>query len=218
MKIRTIYAIIVFLGIIAIIGILGYYYPQIFLGFFQDPLWVSVFVTIVLVVLNGIYAWQVRKTIDEMKKAREAEFMPHVRADLSFFGIIPAMKITNFGKGPAINIKTKIIYSGGETKPWEQTVMSPNESIHFILPGANMNEILQRAAQIIVRGEYEDIFGKVSKIDDKMDTKVFIEQTQTLVPILEENLSTLIKGIGSELRDIKSEVRYIREKLKNPTE
>jgi hypothetical protein len=218
MKASAISVIMAFLVIAVMVGISAYYYSQIYLGFFQDPLWVSVFVTTVLVIINGYYAWQVRKTIDEMKKAREAEFMPHIRAELSFFGLIPVMKITNFGKGPAINIKTKITFSGGETKPWEQTVMSPNESIHLTLPGANMNEILQRAAQIMVSGEYEDIFGKVLKIDDKMDTKVFIEQTQTLVPILEENLATLVKGIGSELGRIENELRSIKENLsRTPT-
>ena len=216
MKARAISTIMLFLVIIAIVGISTYNYPQIYLGFFQDPLWVSVFVTTVLVVINGYYAWQIRRTIDEMKKAREAEFMPHVRAELSFFGIIPVIKITNFGKGPAINIKTKITFSGGETKPWEQTVMSPNESIHLILPGENMSEILQKAGQIMVSGEYKDIFGKVYSMHDKMDTKEFIEQTQKLVPILEENLSTLVKGIGNELGRIEDELRYIRQNLENP--
>jgi hypothetical protein len=160
MKTSVIFATIMILAVILIVGISAHYYPQTYLSFFRDPLWVSVFVTIVLVGVNGYYAWQVRQTIDEMKKAREAEFMPHVRADLSFVDIIPVIKITNFGKGPAIKVKAQITFSATETKPWEQVIMSPNESIHLILPGSTMDEILQRAAQIVVSGGYEDIFGK----------------------------------------------------------
>jgi hypothetical protein len=214
MKAIVIFATIGFIIIALIVGISIFSYRQM-LGFFRDPLWVSVCVTAILVGINAYYAWQVSKTIDEMKKARMAEFMPHVRADLSFFGIIPVIKITNFGKGPAINVKTKIIFSGGETKPWEQTIMSPNESVHLILPGETMDEILQRAAQIMVSGEYGDIFGKTYTIYDRMNTKEFIEQTQKLPPILEENLSMLIKEIGNELRDIKNELGYIRRELEN---
>lgn len=212
MKPITIFVIIGF--IIIIVGISVNYYSQVYLGFFRDPLWVSIFVTIIMVIINISYLWQGRKTIDEMKKARMAEFMPHIRAELGFFGFIPVMKITNFGKGPATNVKAQITFlPKGQTRPWEQTVMSSNESVHLLLPGATMNEILQMAAEIVIRGEYKDIFDKVYKIEDKMNTKEFIEQTEKLVPILEENLSTLVKGIGTELQKIENELHHIRQKL-----
>lgn len=208
-------SVISVIAVIAIVLGLLHYNPQaladLFSVFVRDALWTSVLVTVVLVAVNISYLLQNRQTINEMKKAREAEFMPHVRADLSFFGIVPVVKITNFGKGPAIDVRTKINFSAEEMKPWEQAVMSPNESIHLILPGSNMNEILKRAGYIRVNGEYEDIFGKTYPMHDEMNTKEFIEQTQKLPPILEESLSMLVKKIVKELEDIKREIRDIRQ-------
>lgn len=212
----TIFTIIIFITVtVGIVEISVYYYSQIDLGFFRDPLWVSVFVTIIMAIINISYVLVGWKTIDEMKKARMAEFMPHIRAELGFSGIIPTMKITNFGKGPATNVKAQITFlPKGQKRPWEQTVMSPNESVHLLLPGANMKEILKMAAEIVVNGEYKDIFDKVYKIEDKLNTKEFIEQTQKLVPILEENLSSIVKKIETELHEIRSELRYTRQREK----
>jgi hypothetical protein len=215
MKVAAISAMTILVIFMLGIGITVYYYPQAYFLFFRDPLWVSVFVTVMLAVINGIYALQIRQTITEMRKARMAEFVPHIRADLGFFGIIPAVKITNFGKGPAIDVKMRITYfPSKQERLWEQTAMSPNESTHFMLPGEIMREILERASQVVVHGEYKDIFDKVYKIEDEMNVKEFIEQTEKSVPLLEENLSMIVKGIVGELRGIENQLRDISGKLK----
>lgn len=209
----------IIVAIIIACGVSTYYYPQTYLEFFsvfvKDPLWASVLVTIVLVAINAYYAWQVRQTIHEMEKARKAEFIPHVRAELIFLGpLFLILRITNFGKGPATNIKAQITFLPSEEKRlWEQAIMSPNEFIRILLPEGNINRVCEKSAKIVVSGECEDIFGQTFKIHDEMDTKEFIEYATQLQPILERDLARLVEEIKDGLRDIKNEMRDIRREL-----
>jgi hypothetical protein len=212
--------IIIVTAIAIAFGISIYKYPQACTEFFsvfvRDPLWTSVFVTIVLVAINIFYLWQNRQVIDEMKKAREVEFMPHVRAELFFLGPIYVMlRITNFGKGPAINIKAQITFLPSGTKRlWEQTIMSPKEFIRILLPDGNIYRILEQSAKIIVDGEYHDIFNKTYPIHDEMDAKEFIDRATELQPILEKDLTTIVDEMKNEIKDIKDALKGIERTAK----
>ena len=126
-----------------------------------DALWASVLATFVLIIINAIYAWQNRQTVKEMEKARKAEYMPHLKAKLNW--VAPTfleLEVTNFGKGPATNIKAEITFQPYEEKrPLEQSIMAPNESIQIFLPEGNTDKISEKLAKIIIKGEYSDIFG-----------------------------------------------------------
>lgn len=88
---------------------LGYLVP--FVTGLTNPLWMSVFVAVVLVGINAYYSWQTRQEIAEMKKARKTEFMPHIKVALAFLGPLALiLRITNVGKGPAIDVKTMITF------------------------------------------------------------------------------------------------------------
>jgi len=216
---KSLITVVIIVAVIIACVISSYYYPQTYHEFFsvfvKDPLWASVFVTILLVAINAYYAWQVRQTIHEMEKARRAEFIPHVRAELSFLGsIFLILTITNFGKGPATDIKAQIaFFPSGERRPWEQAIMSPNESIRILLPDGNINRVCERAARIVVSGECKDIFGQTFKIYDEMDTKEFIERATQLQPILERDLARMVEDIKNELERIERELHGIGREL-----
>jgi len=202
-------------AIVIACGISIYYYPQTYPEFssvfVKDPLWASVVVTIVLVAINAYYAWQVRQTIREMEKARKAEFIPHVRAELIWLGpIFLLLQLTNFGKGPAINIKAQITFlPSKEKRLWDQMIMSPSESIRILLPEGNIDKVCETSAQILVKGEYKDIFGQTFEISDTIDTKEFIEQAKQLRPLLERDVPRLIENIKDELAKISKNLHDI---------
>ncbi|MGD0496460.1 MAG: hypothetical protein ABSB28_10580 [Candidatus Bathyarchaeia archaeon] len=178
-------------------------------------MWASVLVTVVLVIINTFYAMQTRQTIKEMEKARKADFLPHVRAELSFLGpVFLILKATNFGKGPATDIRTEITFlPSNEKRVWQQAIMSPNEFIRILLPDGNLAKVLERSAEITAKGEYKDVFGQTFKIDERMDVKAFIDEATQLRPILERDLARLVEDIKDKLDGIERELHDIRLQL-----
>jgi hypothetical protein len=200
------------------ISLTAYYYSTCF-GFLSilvtDALWASVLVTIVLVVINAVYVWLARQTIKEMEKSRKTEFVPHIRVDISWLGTAFLMlRITNFGKGPATNIRAEIIFlPSNEKKKWEQAIMSPSESIHIFLPEGQMEKACEKSEKITVKGEYKDLFGQTFKIDEILNAKEFIEQARQLGQLMERDLPRIVDSIKDELGRIRWELGDIHREL-----
>lgn len=214
MKYRKVLSISVFLVISAILASLAYCYQSSFefLSIFvKDALWASVLVTIVLVIINAFYLMQTRQTNKTMEKARKTDFLPHVRAELSFLGpVFLILKATNFGKGPATDIRAEITFLPlNEKRVWQQAIMSPNEFIRILLPDGSLAKILERSAEIIVKGEYKDVFGQTFPINERIDVKEFIDETTQLQPLLEKNLASLVEDIKKKLEGIEDKLREI---------
>jgi len=136
----------------------SYYYPQIYEFIsvvVKDPLWASVFVTTILVAINAYYSWQVRQTIYEMEKARKAEFLPYVWAKLSWLGaVFLVLKLTNFGRGPAVNIDAQVTFlPSNEKRLWNQSIMSPSESIRIFPAGRKYRQSIRIICSNISRGK-----------------------------------------------------------------
>jgi prepilin signal peptidase PulO-like enzyme (type II secretory pathway) len=223
MKHRKIISILILIIILIVFSVSAYYYRASFefLSIFvRDALWASVLVTTVLVVINAYYAWQTRQTIREMEKARKAEFIPHVRVELSWLGpVFLVLKATNFGKGPATNVKAEITFlPSNEKRIWEEAVLSPNESIRISLPEGIIEKVCEKSANITVKGECKDIFGQTFKIDETIDTKDFIEQAKQLRQLLERDIAREVEGIKKELQEIVTEVCNIRRELERQHE
>lgn len=181
----------------------------------KDALWASVLVTVVLVVINAFYAMQTRQTIKVMEKARKTDFLPHVRAELSFYGpFLLILKATNFGKGPATNVEAEITFlPSSEKRVWQQETMAPNEFIRIILPDGSLGRVLERSAEITVKGKYKDVFGQTFPINERMDVKTFIDEAMRLQPILESDLASHVKDIKEKLGRIEGELRNIAREL-----
>lgn len=175
-----------------------------------DPLLVSVFTTIVLIVISVFSTWQNRQTIFEMEKARKAEFMPHIRAELSLFGpVFLILKLTNFGKGPATNVKAEITFlPSGQQRQLTQTILSPDESFRIYLPEGSMEKAGKKSAKINVKGTYTDIFGKNFEVDETIDTNDFIEKTKQLRHLVERDLK-FVDNIKDELHKINKAIRQL---------
>jgi len=223
MKHRKTVSSIAFIIVLVVCSVLVYYYWT-YLEFLsilvKDALWASVAATLVLVAINAYYAWQTKHAIREMEKARKAEFLPHVRIELSWLGpVFLVLKATNYGRGPATNIKAEIVYLPSEEKRlWEESCISPNESIRFFLPEGEMEKVHEKSAKITVKGEYKDIFGETFKVDEAIDAKDFIDRTKQLPQLMERDIAQEVRGIKDELRNVVTEVRDIRRQLERQHE
>ncbi|NHJ33597.1 MAG: hypothetical protein FK732_12120 [Asgard group archaeon] len=203
--------IIVLFSVTSAIILISYWkgYLDPFLRELLDPLWMSVFVTTILVIINIIYILQNNQSIREMEKARKASLMPYIKITLTWLGpIFIILEVTNVGKGPATNIKATITFSPSmKTRPLEQSMMQPNDHFRILLPDGDINRVCNTASQISFKGGYSDIFGQSFKIDETIDTKEFIENAKQLQPILESDLLSEVKGIKQELKEIKEKLR-----------
>jgi len=211
-------SISVFLVILVTLASLVYFYQSSFefLSIFvQDALWASVLVTVVLVVINASYAMQTRQTIKAMEEARKTDFLPHVRAELNFLGpVFLILKATNFGKGPATNVKAEISFlPSNEKRVWEQETMAPNEFIRILLPDGSLEKVLERSAEITVKGEYKDVFGRTFPMNERMNVKKFVDETTQLEPLLEMDLASHVDDIRKKLEGIEGGLRDIAREL-----
>ena len=219
MRLRKIIVIIasVTIGLILILDAYRKGYLDMITIMFADPLWVSVFITGVLVVINIYYAWQTRQTLAEMEKARKSEFLPYVKTRLDFLGPkFLILRMTNVGKGPAMDIDATVSFSpSSEVRYWKQNMMAPDEFHRILLPDGNIDTVCEKAAKITIKGNYRDILGQTFSIDEEVDTKKFIVEMQQLPQLIEPNLGRLISDIKDELRGLKSEIRRIGQTIRS---
>jgi len=219
MRKYKIVSIILVIALVSVTSLLIYIwleYSDLTLTWGMDPLWASVLVTIVLVGINAYYAWQARQTTSEMEKARKAEFMPYIKPTLIFLGpMYLVLRLTNNGKGPALNIRTEITFlPSKEIRPWKQRIMSPNERIHILLPQGDIKRVCETSAEIRLEGTYTDIFDQLFEMNEIIDTKEFIEKSKQLKPILERDVPRLIDNIKEELSKIKDAIERIEITLR----
>jgi hypothetical protein len=223
MKHHKIIAVLVLAIILVIVTLSAYCYPRFFEPlsvFVKDSLWASVLVTVVLVVINVIYVVQTRQTVKEMEKVRKAEFIPHIRAEISWLApTYLVLKATNFGKGPAINVKAEItFFPSNERRKWEQAIMSPSEFIRIFLPEAQMEKVCEKSERISVEGEYEDLFHQKFSLKETLHAKEFIEQGKQLKQLAEKDLTRIVEGIKDELGSIQRELRDIGREMERRRE
>jgi hypothetical protein len=176
-----------------------------------DALWASVFATIVLIIINAIYTIQTHQTINEMQKARKAEFFPHIRVDLDWLGpVFLLLRCTNFGKGPATNIKAEIVFQpSGDKRHWNEGIMAPSENIRLFLPDGDVEKVAEKSATISIKGEYEDIFGQKFVINESLNTEEFVKQAKQLQQLVEKDLVREVSGINKGLDEIKKALTNI---------
>lgn len=217
MKRRRIIAIIssVIIGLILTSAAYMKGYLDGIIVMFADPMWVSVFVTVILVVINICYAWQTRQTIVEMERARKAEFLPYIKTRLDFLGPkFLILRMTNVGKGPAMDIDATVSFSpSNEVRYWKQNMMSPDEFHRILLPDGNIDTVCEKAQKITMKGNYRDILGQAFYIDEEINTREFIGEIQQLPQLIEPDLGRLVSDIKDELRSLTSEMRHIRQAI-----
>ena len=89
----------------------------------------SIILTAALVLITTYYAWQTRRTVEEMRKARGAALRPRLTLSFEYPGakiVFPV--IANDGVGPAMQVEAEIRYEpDGPTIVWKAPVMAVGE-------------------------------------------------------------------------------------------
>jgi hypothetical protein len=92
-------------------------------------------------------------------------------------------------------------------------MMAPGEINRILLPDGNIDTVCEKAANVVVRGNYSDIFGQSFKIDENIDTREFIDEMKQLSQLIEPDLQRLVSDIKDEIQTLTSEIRHMRQDI-----
>jgi hypothetical protein len=169
----------------------------------------------ILVLITGYYAWQNRKMVKEMQKARKAQFLPRLKLSLAFLGpTIGIPRVTNIGPGPAIKpyIEIWVEPSKEDKKIFSSPVMLPGQYQDFFYPESDNNLLsldeLEKLDTLKLKAKYFDIFDKEHEIEDSINLKEYIKILKTSSARYHED----------EISKIRKEIELIRkstEKIAN---
>lgn len=188
-------------------------YLAFFSIFVTDALWVSVLVSILaLIVANIVGLVQTRVTTKEMEKARKADFLPIIRVQLAWTPAL-VLRVSNVGKGPALNIDAEITYAPDSKRRWLESSFAEKETSRFILPHCTLPlKFPDYVPEIKVTGN-EDVFGQKYPITEVINTKQFIDESMALQPALDSNeIAQAIAAVGKELHSLSYSINSLKPK------
>jgi len=93
---------------------------------------------VVLVLVTGYYAWQAKRTADEMRSARLLSLLPKLVLDIEMIGpTYGDVVVRNVGPGAAIDADLTLIFEGSEAagreeREWLAHVIAPGEDHEFL--------------------------------------------------------------------------------------
>lgn len=98
--------------------------------------------TAALVAVTVFYAWQNRKMVGEMKKARDATILPKLALDLHTLGpTVFDLAIKNVGPGAALDIDVQTEWMPVDESAaapgvrWRRNILSPGGQVELFPPG-----------------------------------------------------------------------------------
>jgi uncharacterized membrane protein YfcA len=97
---------------------------RLFLGL-MTPSEILAVLTAVLVLVTAYYAWQTRRTVIEMKRARATAVLPRVAVKVhTLAGGIGWIRVVNVGPGPALDLDATLTFQpdGWDTR-WRAHVL-----------------------------------------------------------------------------------------------
>lgn len=155
----------------------------------MDTGWATIGLTGGLVLITGYYAWQTRRTVDEMKASRAAQIMPHVVPTLGWQGKAPSLaflRVQNVGPGPAINVRVRLRLDDGNeySIQWTAGLLTPGEYHDFLPPRTSDGEPMRIQAlatkyrMLTLEGTCDDAFKEGHSIQETLDIRELWEATE----------------------------------------
>jgi hypothetical protein len=122
--------------------------------------------------------------IKEMRKAREDEYSPHIRAFLNMVETtIASLRFVNIGRSPACDLYFEIDFMKMDTvvdsRIYEQDTMLPSDDRDLILPQMQFKVLLDAFTDIVVSGSYTNGFGKKYNLNQTIDVKSFVDSVNS---------------------------------------
>jgi len=152
---------------------------------FGSPEFLLFSATLLLVIVTAYYAIQTSKTVNEMKKATEAEFLPSLRLALGWIGPVNTqLVVTNAGKGAAIGIKAKFgvreLKDSGRSWTWPMLMPGERETMEIAVGPekyeTSMDFFKGTQSTLDFQAEYSDILGKPHSISHSLDITAQLKQ------------------------------------------
>jgi hypothetical protein len=127
--------------------------------------WVQVALMVILVSITAFYAWQARRTVKEMEKARFATFRPiialYVPLD-SHDALMSHMsfRFKNVGTSPALNVKLSLRHPRYNfNEHYESAWGAGQEDSRDFYSGTPLEPPFQPTGAFVPEAVYEDVFG-----------------------------------------------------------
>ena len=133
--------------------------------------------TAALVAVTVFYAWQNRKMVGEMKKARDATILPKLALDFHPLGpTVFDLAIKNVGPGAALDIDVRtewVPVDRSVSAPgvqWRRNIMSPGEQVELFPPGelaGNLESLPETYSEVRLFGTMSDAVGASHEVDER---------------------------------------------------
>lgn len=119
-----------------------------------------------------------------MKASRTLEQTPHLRFLLNVREkVVVFLKVVNIGKAAAVDIRATVVFKKDdkaiEERSYVAEVILPLESIEFLLPEMQFDQMLNTFTRISVDGYYRDIFGQPYTVTQSIDVKQFVDSIKS---------------------------------------
>ena len=172
--------------------------------------------TVVLILLTGFYAFQTLRLVQEMQKSRAGQLLPKLAIRIYGIGAGNAFwRVINVGPGPAIGVDIRISPEpGGQSKRWLEPVVMPGETHDFIPvtgvggPSAALHMDNQTSvfSHLHLTGTYKDVLGTEHRVDERFDLRAWWESLKAVqhrfFPEFEEEIPMRLKAIEAQLEKI----------------
>lgn len=170
---------------------------------------ISEWATIGLLIVTGIYASLTFLILGEQRKARRELFKPKLYAKLYYHQpVIPYIKVTNVGKGSALDADIKITTEPKNDEiSWHTEFLEPNEYQCFMLKEVTISEIIKKYNKIIVKTNYRDIYEKSKPIFQEIIIDLKKEEENN------ENVDILGSWVTNDIQEIREELKEIKLEL-----
>ena len=174
---------------------------------------------VVLVLVTGYYAWQAKRTADEMRSARLLSLLPKLVLDIEMIGpTYGDVVVRNVGPGAAIDADLTLIFEGSEAagreeREWLAHVIAPGED-HEFLPAhgiGGMDDLVAKHPTIALEGKIRDAFGQTHVVDERIDVAEFWGRLENAN---ERWVESADQRVVRELEKIRKELEAIQRHLR----
>ncbi len=145
----------------------------------RNVLWL-VLPNLLLVAITAYYAWQTRRTVQEMRAARAAQVAPRLVPTIKMLGpTFVSFEVLNAGPGPAIDLECKLsLEPGGPEWRWKWPILSSGDHQGFTPNGKHpdgsdfhpeLDQVLKHYKSFKLVSTCKDTLGQTHPHDDHAD-------------------------------------------------
>lgn len=165
--------------------------------------------TALLLIVTAYYAWQTKKTVEEMVNARKSQYTPSLKIETTvfFLDVDLSVKITNIGLGTAKNIKGKLkLEPNGEEIDIIYPLLYPRDSFAIMQPFKSVQYVANaKNYKLKLSANCEDILGTIYEINDSFDLKDIENIKNDFYS--RDKIAENLKDIGKEIRTLSGVIK-----------